>query len=69
MGLVYSKGTSVNKTDKDLCSHGAYVLAGWGKSTINMNIINELYCMIDKCSGGKRRAEKGCSSMHGGWAV
>ena len=30
MSLVYSKDTLVNKTDKDLYSHGAYILVGLG---------------------------------------
>lgn len=72
MGLVYSKDTSVSKTDKDLCRHGAYILLVAGKSTINMNIeINKLYCMIegDRCYEKKKAEKTGRSGMHGSWAV
>ena len=32
MGLSCSKSTSVNKTDKDLWPHGAYILVGGEES-------------------------------------
>lgn len=47
MSLVYSKDTLVNKTDKNLCSHGAYILVGLGGGINNKHEYNKCIALYD----------------------